>query len=371
MNWWIVGLCVVFLGTLLFIHHTLNGGEIGTSWTKLSLPGWTEDWFSKNHKWIILVALCHGVTWYTMPERYMIIMRNPFTWILHVAVVLVFKFGRTTERGKPAFTLVGRIAAIILLIATGITLYRWWEWEMGRIWTEEEVLGKVRSVNVRQDDGTSRAYIQNFWKSKGYDDRTTRKMICIAWRESGFGQYDRSGGQDALTTKIQAEDQSATGVYQIRKSVWGKKAAELGFDIETMDGNLEMAHFIHKKFGFQPWAEDPGEGCNDGGDYNASLNPDENPETYHAGKEEVLAPVSTASNPMWVEVETRGRKSAVLPQNGCIHITINDGDMDTSKETIEIVCQNQATDAFRGKKVKVWKMQSANDFPVKVVVRFK
>ncbi len=325
-----------------------------------------KGWLDKNYGWMLLLVFCHGVIWYTLPERYMMIVQNLFTWILHVGIFLVFQCGRTTEKGKQVFTLLGKICILCLIIGTAITLYRWWGWEMVTPPT-----GKVRTANVRQDDGTSRAYIRNFWKNKGYDESTTRKMICIAWRESGFGQYDRAGGMDALTTKIPDADMSATGVYQIRKTVWGKEAMKLGFDIDTMDGNLSMAHYIHQKHGFAPWAGDPGEGCDDGGNYNGTMSDTSNPETYLYGKEEVLAPVSDTSAPAWASVETGGRQSAVLPQNGCIHITINDGDMDTSNEPSGIVCQNQSTDVFRGKKVKKWKFQSAFDFPVKVVVRFK
>ena len=44
-----------------------------------------------------------------------------------------------------------------------------------------------------------------------------------------------------------------TGLFQINTVVWGKKSAELGYDLRTLEGNTQMARYIFENYGSVPW----------------------------------------------------------------------------------------------------------------------
>lgn len=67
--------------------------------------------------------------------------------------------------------------------------------------------------------------------------------------ESGPVHYGKDG--DVLRGRIVWKD---TGMCQINSYYWGEKAKELGLDIETEHGNIEMANYIYDTYGTQPWA---------------------------------------------------------------------------------------------------------------------
>ena len=43
------------------------------------------------------------------------------------------------------------------------------------------------------------------------------------------------------------------GLGQINIPTWGKKAKELGFDLNTYEGNLAMSKWIFDNYGSGPW----------------------------------------------------------------------------------------------------------------------
>jgi hypothetical protein len=43
------------------------------------------------------------------------------------------------------------------------------------------------------------------------------------------------------------------GLGQINLPTWGEKAKELGFDLNTYDGNLGMSKWIFDHYGWKPW----------------------------------------------------------------------------------------------------------------------
>ena len=45
---------------------------------------------------------------------------------------------------------------------------------------------------------------------------------------------------------------------QINLPIWGKTAKQLGFDLYTYDGNLEMAKWIFDHYGSKPWTYSKG-----------------------------------------------------------------------------------------------------------------
>ncbi len=70
-------------------------------------------------------------------------------------------------------------------------------------------------------------------------------MISIARCESGQRQYNSSGS--VLVSRTHDH-----GVYQINVS-WKKKAAALGYDIDTEAGNIGFALWLYHNEGTDPW----------------------------------------------------------------------------------------------------------------------
>ena len=66
--------------------------------------------------------------------------------------------------------------------------------------------------------------------------------------ESGMRQFEEDGS--VLRGKV---DKNDTGTYQINLRFWGEKAKELGYDLETIEGNTKMAVYIYEHKGTSPW----------------------------------------------------------------------------------------------------------------------
>lgn len=44
------------------------------------------------------------------------------------------------------------------------------------------------------------------------------------------------------------------GACQINADVWRTKALSMGYDIDTWDGNVQMANYIYRVNGLKPWS---------------------------------------------------------------------------------------------------------------------
>ena len=76
-----------------------------------------------------------------------------------------------------------------------------------------------------------------------------RKLRRVAFAESGFRQFDSNG--DVLRGTLNEKD---IGIFQVSETYWLEKSLELGYDIYTVNGNIEMAVWIYNNYGTQPWA---------------------------------------------------------------------------------------------------------------------
>lgn len=70
----------------------------------------------------------------------------------------------------------------------------------------------------------------------------------IARCESSFRQFDAEG--NVLRGKVNRGD---LGVMQINKYYHEEDAQKLGYDIYTLQGNLDYAKLLYKKYGDSPW----------------------------------------------------------------------------------------------------------------------
>ncbi len=73
-------------------------------------------------------------------------------------------------------------------------------------------------------------------------------LADIARCESTFRQYDENG--NILRGTVNKGD---IGVMQINKYYHADKAKSLGYDLETVEGNMAYARYLYNKEGGQPW----------------------------------------------------------------------------------------------------------------------
>ncbi len=73
-------------------------------------------------------------------------------------------------------------------------------------------------------------------------------LVDIARCESTFRQFDASG--NIQRGKVNRAD---VGVMQINEKYHSDKAAELGINIYTTEGNVAYAKYLYSKFGAEPW----------------------------------------------------------------------------------------------------------------------
>jgi hypothetical protein len=71
----------------------------------------------------------------------------------------------------------------------------------------------------------------------------------IARCESQFRQYGKTGA--ALRGTVVPSD---IGVMQVNEYFHGDAAKKLGFDLHTIDGNLNYAEWLYEHQGVQPWS---------------------------------------------------------------------------------------------------------------------
>jgi len=95
------------------------------------------------------------------------------------------------------------------------------------------------------NDGVE-AEIKEFFKD-------TPVMIAVAECESTFRQWDTVTGEP-----LKNPVSSATGAMQLMASYHREPAIYLGWDIDTLEGNLAYAEYLYDTEGVTPWLQSSG-----------------------------------------------------------------------------------------------------------------
>jgi len=74
-------------------------------------------------------------------------------------------------------------------------------------------------------------------------------LIEIARCESTFRQFDAEG--HVIRGKVNSKD---IGVMQINEYYHVESSVKLGMNIYTIQGNIDFAKYLYKKYGSQPWS---------------------------------------------------------------------------------------------------------------------
>lgn len=98
------------------------------------------------------------------------------------------------------------------------------------------------SALVPQRPMTVRARVENYFAD-------TPVMARIAWCESKFQHTEEDG--TVLRGSLTPAD---VGVMQINTRYHGDRAAELGYDLTTLQDNLAYARDLYERRGTQPWS---------------------------------------------------------------------------------------------------------------------
>jgi len=82
----------------------------------------------------------------------------------------------------------------------------------------------------------------------GQDDTLPPVLQRIAQCESQGQQFTMDGR--VVRGRKNPQD---TGLFQINAAVWGTKAEELGYDLHSREGNVQMARYLFEQYGSVPW----------------------------------------------------------------------------------------------------------------------
>lgn len=125
------------------------------------------------------------------------------------------------------------------------------------IFLVSSLYGGGASVAIAQDvtnsDNTqSKTAIENPLTLKNYVIayfKETPILAEIVRCESTFRQVDKDG--QVLRGKVNKSD---LGLFQVNEYYHGEKALDLGFDLNTVDGNLAYGKYLYDKEGTAPWS---------------------------------------------------------------------------------------------------------------------
>lgn len=92
---------------------------------------------------------------------------------------------------------------------------------------------------------TDPANVERFIEDYFFDIPQLKK---VAFCESSFRHFEKNG--EPRRGKVNRYD---VGVMQINELYHAKEAGALGFDLETIDGNVAFARHLYEREGSRPW----------------------------------------------------------------------------------------------------------------------
>lgn len=103
------------------------------------------------------------------------------------------------------------------------------------------------SVNTQSNQAivepiTLESYVREYFSE-------TPILAEIARCESSFRQI----GKDGLVLRGKV-NKSDLGLLQVNEFYHGERAIDLGFDLKTVNGNLDYAKYLYEKEGTKPWS---------------------------------------------------------------------------------------------------------------------
>ncbi|MEI6058996.1 MAG: hypothetical protein WCP89_04470 [archaeon] len=97
-------------------------------------------------------------------------------------------------------------------------------------------------VTVTSDRKTIEKYLREHFAD-------TPILVDIARCESTFVHYDKNG--EIVRGRVNNAD---VGVMQINEKYHLEDAKKLGYDIHTIEGNVDYAKYLYEKYGADPWS---------------------------------------------------------------------------------------------------------------------
>jgi hypothetical protein len=110
-----------------------------------------------------------------------------------------------------------------------------------------EIHGSIPLPSKKENEKT----VREFWK-KHLEPAQAEQMIAKAETESNFNQFETS--KFPLRGRRNRDN---IGVMQIPERWWGQVARKIGYNITTLQGNLDMALWMYHRDGERAWKIDP------------------------------------------------------------------------------------------------------------------
>lgn len=105
---------------------------------------------------------------------------------------------------------------------------------------------KIQLVSVATLDTSKPFSLRKEYVEAYFED--TPILAAIAFCESSYRHHNEDGS--VLRGNVNAGD---VGVMQINERYHGEQAAELGFDIYSIRGNMAYARYLYENQGGKPW----------------------------------------------------------------------------------------------------------------------
>lgn len=115
--------------------------------------------------------------------------------------------------------------------------------------TAQATAADITTSNISEDKAVitiqDRKIVENYVKEEFAD---TPILVEVARCESTFSHYGKNG--EVIRGRV---DNADVGVMQINERYHLETSKKLGFDIHTIEGNVDYAQYLYDKQGTAPW----------------------------------------------------------------------------------------------------------------------
>ncbi len=260
---------LAFIGYALS-RRRVSGNNIGN--TGKTLLSWLEkDWVQLTAMWMFLVFILPililsddaQVPYRSLRSIWWSLIFSTHGLLLTLGLVM-FGYFMPSDPKKPFRLKLAKFGMVVLVVMSGAMVWKtfstrimggepnsttasimsWWNGNKPPTTTTTTMPATSNSMRRAE----TQDFVTTFWY-QNLPIGDAREMINIAQCESEFKHWDDNGNVVVNTNDDGSTD---TCVMQVN-SIWQAKADELGHNLKTLNGCLQMALYIRKEKGAQEW----------------------------------------------------------------------------------------------------------------------
>jgi hypothetical protein len=201
---------------------------------------------------LLALALCHALAIFYFRPLYDIVAVHSIFWVSHVVILFALALPREKVANSSVQKLSGASTAMILALLVTNIVYIAYQTVWNDLKNEDARIAQPQGPGIpRWPDlnEENEKVVSEFWKKYLTPDEKPENMIEIARRESNFNQFE----VDGKTPLRGRENSQDVCLMQINEGWWLKQSTNLGHNIYTLQGCLDMALWIRKNHGEDEW----------------------------------------------------------------------------------------------------------------------